>query len=122
MRRIELTYAAFMAVLTILWLVADPILWTAYEFYAFRTSLINYTGVIGIGAMSAAMITALRPVSIEPFLGGLDRIYRLHKWLGITGLVFSTTLDKSLNTPARLSGSTVGGHPALSILLQPSCK
>ena len=33
------------------------------------------------------MILALRPVRLEPLLDGLDKTYRLHKWLGITGLV-----------------------------------
>ena len=30
---------------------------------------------------------AARPVWLEPALGGLDKMYRLHKWLGITALV-----------------------------------
>ena len=35
------------------------------------------------------MILATRPVIFEPYLGGLDKMYRLHKWLGISGLVMS---------------------------------
>jgi predicted ferric reductase len=50
---------------------------------------INYTGIIGIGAMSMGMLLALRPGRLEPLLGGLDKTYRLHKWLGITGLVIA---------------------------------
>lgn len=67
---------------------ADPILSAEYEFFTLRTSLINYTGVLDMGAMSVTMLLALRLVSIEPYLGGLDKSNRLHKWLGITSLVF----------------------------------
>jgi Predicted ferric reductase len=49
----------------------------------------QYSGVLGIGVMSAAMVLAVRPVVFEPYLGGLDKMYRLHKWLGISGLVIS---------------------------------
>jgi hypothetical protein len=43
--------------------------------------------VIAIGAMSVAMILALRPRWPERWFGGLDKMYRLHKWLGISALV-----------------------------------
>lgn len=99
MKRIKTIYAALIGTLTILWLWADPILLAEYEFLAFRASLINYTGIIGMGAMSVAMVLSLRLVRIEPFLGGLDRSYRLHKWLGITGLVFSTLHFLLANIP-----------------------
>lgn len=47
----------------------------------------QYSGVIGIGLMSIAMLLALRPKWLEPHLDGLDKMYRLHKWLGIAALV-----------------------------------
>jgi predicted ferric reductase len=51
----------------------------------------QYSGVLGIGVMSVAMVLAVRPVVFEPYLGGLDKMYRLHKWLGISGLVISVS-------------------------------
>ncbi len=60
-----------------------------FTYFALRTVLMQYTGVIGMGAMSVAMLLATRPKWLEPPLDGLDKMYRLHKWLGITGLVFS---------------------------------
>jgi predicted ferric reductase len=53
--------------------------------------MVQYTGILGIGLMSVAMILALRPRWPEHWLGGLDKMYRLHKWLGIGGLVLSVT-------------------------------
>ncbi|GGB54963.1 ferric reductase [Tistrella bauzanensis] len=40
-----------------------------------------------MAAMSLAMLLALRPRWPERWLGGLDKMYRLHKWLGIAALV-----------------------------------
>ncbi|MGB2740094.1 MAG: ferric reductase-like transmembrane domain-containing protein [Cognaticolwellia sp.] len=51
--------------------------------------MISYTGIMAISVMSIGMILAIRPLIIEPIAGGLDKTYRLHKWLGITGGVFS---------------------------------
>lgn len=50
------------------------------------------------------MILAIRPVFFEPYLGGLDKMYRLHKWLGITGLVFAVTHWLWTQAPKWLSG------------------
>lgn len=89
MKKIKITYVTILVVLTLLWLAADPVFSQSYAFFAVRSSLINYTGIIGMGVMSIAMILALRPVFLEAVTGGLDKSYRLHKWLGITGLVIS---------------------------------
>ena len=91
MKRIKLAYVGLLVVLSLLWWMADPLLPDGYEYFALRTLAINYTGILGIGVMSVGMILALRPVRLEPLLGGLDKTYRLHKWLGITGLVVSVT-------------------------------
>nr|WP_283805027.1 ferric reductase-like transmembrane domain-containing protein [Afipia felis] len=42
-----------------------------------------------MACMSLAMILALRPRWPEPWIGGLDKMYRLHKWLGIGGLALA---------------------------------
>jgi predicted ferric reductase len=89
MKRIKLAYVFVVTGLALLWLVAEMDFQGPYEFFAIRSSLVNFTGIIGMGVMSVGMMLALRPVRAEPYLGGLDKIYRLHKWLGVTGLVFS---------------------------------
>ncbi|OAD20957.1 oxidoreductase, partial [Candidatus Thiomargarita nelsonii] len=89
MSTIKHSYLILIGLLTTLWLIADPILSIDYNFFALRASMMNYTGIIGIGVMSVAMILAIRPAVFESLLGGLDKSYRLHKWLGITGLVIS---------------------------------
>jgi len=112
MKPIRLSYLIILTTLTVLWLVADPVLSAKHEFFAFRESLMNYTGVLAIGTMSLAMILAVRPVSIESFLGGLDKSYRLHKWLGITGLVFSFMHFLLANIPKLMIGAGWLDEPA----------
>ena len=89
MRNIRLAWAALIAGLTLLWLQAEPILSTYWPFFTLRKTMMQYTGILGIGVMSVGILLALRPVRVEPWLGGLDKTYRLHKWLGITGLVIT---------------------------------
>ncbi|XQW83862.1 ferric reductase-like transmembrane domain-containing protein [Thalassotalea piscium] len=89
MKNIKISYVIIIFALTLLWLIADPILWSSPQLFPLRKSLINYTGIMAISVMSIAMMLAIRPTAIEPFLGGLDKTYRLHKWLGITALIFS---------------------------------
>jgi len=90
MRNIKRFFWAFLCILTGLWLLAELASWSApAHFFAWRAVWMQYSGVLGIGVMSAAMLLAVRPVVFEPYLGGLDKMYRLHKWLGISGLVIS---------------------------------
>lgn len=89
MKNIRIVYAILFVGLTALWLLADNILSGPHSFFPVRASLVNFTGVLAMGAMSVGMVLALRPFHVEPFLGGMDKSYRLHKWLGVTALVVS---------------------------------
>mgnify|MGYP006281869929 CR=1 FL=1 len=55
---------------------------------SFQPLVTQYTGTMALALMSLAMVLATRPKWLERPLNGLDRMYRLHKWLGITGLGF----------------------------------
>src|SRR5690554_4455472 len=57
--------------------------------WALRKSLLYYTGVVAMAMISIGMILALRLPFLERLTGGLDRSYRLHKWVGITGALFA---------------------------------
>lgn len=87
MQNIKRVMWAMFALLTALWLVATPSVFQAASFLAFRNPMVQYSGIIAMGAMSIAMILALRPRWPERWLGGLDKMYRLHKWLGIAALI-----------------------------------
>lgn len=87
MRHIKLALFALLAVLSVLWVAAEPGVFQSSGFFAARAAAVQYTGVLAIAAMSVAMMLALRPRWPERWMGGLDKMYRLHKWLGITALV-----------------------------------
>lgn len=87
MKPIKVAFAAIFFVLIGLWFLADTLVPEPFTYFSFRAVFIQLTGVIAMGAMSAATILAMRPKWLEPHLDGLDKMYRLHKWLGIAGLV-----------------------------------
>ena len=90
MNRIKWIYGTLFTTLSVLWLFAEQPWTRSYSFFQLRAIVVDYTGFIAMGAMSLAMILAIRPVTLEPWVGGLDKSYRLHKWLGITALVAGT--------------------------------
>jgi predicted ferric reductase len=87
MKRIKVSFLAILLLLTALWLIADTLAPEPFTYFSFRAVFMQYSGVLGIGLMSIAMLLALRPKWLEPHLDGLDKMYRLHKWLGISALV-----------------------------------
>ena len=89
MTRIKICLAAFLGLLSALWLLADSLWPQPFTYFSFRTVFMQYSGVVAVGMMSVAMLLALRPKWLEPTLDGLDKMYRLHKWLGISGLVLA---------------------------------
>jgi predicted ferric reductase len=92
MKNIKVGLWALVLSLSGLWLLADTLVPAQpLTYFAFRGVFLQFTGVIAMGAFSAAMILAMRPTWLEPWLNGLDKMYRLHKWLGITGLAFALT-------------------------------
>ncbi|MCB5196488.1 ferredoxin reductase family protein [Deefgea salmonis] len=54
------------------------------SYWQWRHELVLLTGVQLMTVMSAAMLLAVRPVWLESTLNGLDKMYALHKQLGIT--------------------------------------
>ena len=85
MRNIKLTLAIFFGGIFALWLLATPFP-EKLGVYPLRGLLLQLTGAISIVAMSGCLILAVRPKILETPLGGLDKRYRLHKWLSIIAL------------------------------------
>ena len=90
MRTIRRVFWTFLLLLSTAWWLSDPTpLANLTHVFAWRAVLLQYTGVLAIGVMALALVLAVRPMVFEPWLGGLDKMYRLHKWLGITALALS---------------------------------
>lgn len=47
------------------------------------------SGLLAIALMSVTMMLATRPAWLEAPFNGLDKIYRLHKWMAILAVVFA---------------------------------
>lgn len=83
--------AAFIALVTLAW--AWPLLSTTGAAasapaspWALRAHALTLTGLWSFALMSLAMVLATRPAWLERPFGGMDRIYRVHKWAGILAI------------------------------------
>lgn len=87
---LQLAYALIVISIVALWALVEPTPWPGLEHTRqLRVVARQLTGALAIGTMSLAMVLAARPSWLESPLGGLDRMYRLHRWLGVSGLAFS---------------------------------
>lgn len=89
----------------------------AHSLWDWRWGLILLSGSLALWWMSAGMVLAARLPPIERALGGLDRLYRLHKQVGIgTGLIVLTHwmlewLPKNLAKAGLIARPGRGGRP-----------
>ena len=88
MTRYQQIFWTGIVVMSLLWL-ATASFPTTLTYFGFRDLFVQYSGVISMSAMAIAVILAARPRWLEMPLKGLDKMYRLHKWLGILALVSS---------------------------------
>ena len=69
----------------------------------------QYIGVTALIAMAITQILATRLAFVELIFGGLDRVYVLHKWLGISALVMvllHDTIDAEIDGLGAETGLT----------------
>lgn len=88
MDRIRNSFAIIIGATLVVWLTAELPLWLGAD--AARRigdSVMQGSGVLAIVLMSLALVLAARPRWVEHRIGGLDKMYRLHKWLGIANLI-----------------------------------
>lgn len=81
--RLKLIFSVASLVLIVAWLLSIDASGLASGFWQARGLLIPFTGILAVGFLSLAILLAARPVQVESLLGGLDKYYRLHKWLGV---------------------------------------
>lgn len=89
MHKVKSTFWWLTAAVSLIWLVSAWPFPFPTSYFPFRAIAVQYTGVLAMAMMSVAMILALRPAWPERAIGGLDKMYRLHKWIGIGALVVS---------------------------------
>ncbi|MDN3988353.1 ferredoxin reductase family protein [Zwartia vadi] len=89
MKKIKWIFVVLMLLCTLLYWLSLSDVERTLEPWALRKSVLYYTGIMSFFAMTLGMILAMRLRMIENWLGGLDKHYRLHKWLGITAALFA---------------------------------
>ena len=57
--------------------------------WVIRQEVLYLSGLLSIALMSLTMFLSTRPAWLETPLGGMDRVYRTHKWAGILGVSFA---------------------------------
>ena len=118
MKNIKIALWGTLVGLSVLWIAANLPFPETLSILSVRNLLVQYSGVLAIGAMSVAMILATRSTWLEGWLNGLDKTYRLHKWLGITALAVSVLHWTAVNGPKWMIGLGLmerpdrGGPPA----------
>ncbi|MDL2286096.1 ferric reductase-like transmembrane domain-containing protein [Desulfococcaceae bacterium OttesenSCG-928-F15] len=85
---------------------SDLDIWTA------RRQTILFTGFVAYLMMAWVMVLSLRLSMIESRLGGLDRVYRLHKWLGICASSLGIFHWAAAQIPKWLVGAGILERPA----------
>lgn len=89
MGRIGRTWWSIVGLVTVVWLVAERAAFNGPGTPPVRNLLLQYSGLLAIAWMSVGMVLATRPRFPERWFGGLDKMYRLHKWVGISAVVLS---------------------------------
>jgi len=95
--RIKVALGTVLGVITLAWLAVMPAgtgmqplvdaQGAATGWWQLRQQALYLTGLWSIGLMALALVLALRLPWLERPLGGLDQVYRLHKWAGIGAAV-----------------------------------
>lgn len=86
MDRVKQSIGIAVVIVTLLWLQAEPSLFSSQNVFQWRSAFVQYSGILALMMFSAAMVLALRLPTIERWTQGIDKGYRIHKWLGIAGL------------------------------------
>ena len=76
---------AMIAVMSVLWFAMEPQLFSSTNVFEWRSAMIQYSGILSLMLMSITMVLAMRLPVVENWLHGMDKAYRVHKWLGISG-------------------------------------
>lgn len=84
MKLVWIVLGAVFATFGLALLLRPPI---AFDVWTLRREAILLSGVAAFALMSLIMLLAVRPAWLERPLGGLDRMYRAHKWAGILAIV-----------------------------------
>jgi predicted ferric reductase len=88
---VNIVLAGLLGLVTLVWVMEPASAASASGTWPWivRQQALYLSGLYSVALMSLAMMLSTRPVWLEWPLGGLDRVYRLHKWSGILAVTFA---------------------------------
>ena len=103
MKRIALPLSLLIIVF---WAILQPteILNFSAAFMPMRKAYTVLLGGLALGWMGFSMLLALRPAWLERSLGGLDKLFKVHKWVGITSVLLVVAHWLLILSPRTLAG------------------
>jgi predicted ferric reductase len=122
MSRVSKAVLLIMVMVSVFWMQAEPTLFLSANLFQWRSTFIQWSGILAIVAMSLAMVLALRLPLVEQWTQGIDKGYRIHKWLGISATLLGLfhwlcyqipkwmIAIELLTKPNRLNGSGSQGN------------
>jgi predicted ferric reductase len=94
-----------------MWLVSNAAVLSTAKLGALRGPGIQLTGLLAIASACAGAMLSLRLRLPEKFFGGLDKLYRSHRALGIAALMFALAHWTLIQAPGWFgSGDAAGAH------------
>lgn len=90
MRKNQLLVLLLLVTTAVFWAVTDTRWLPGHNPHQLRAAVVQLTGILALVCMSFGALISTRPRWLEPAFGGLDKMYLIHKWLGIATLVFCT--------------------------------
>lgn len=103
---------AVIVTMSAFWFVMEPQLFTSNNVFEWRSAMIQYSGILSLMLMSITMILAMRLPVVENWLNGMDKAYRVHKWLGIGGIALGVAHWLWYQIPKWMVMSGVLARPA----------
>lgn len=85
------TIYGILALSLLAWLLPVFALVPQWDVWVWRKQLIYWSGLASFLLMTLVMLLAIRPRWLEKPLGGLDKMYHLHKWAGISAVGLAIT-------------------------------
>lgn len=88
--------------------------------HAIGVAWTQLSGLVSVQLMAVVILLSARPRVLERAMAGLDKMYRLHKWLGIGAILFgvlhwlTATGDGHRPPPGAETAATTSSEPATS--------
>ena len=89
MPKIAYPFMAIIAFLLIVFAASAGSVINLSDFQTVGFAFTQLTGFLALSMMAIALLLAMRLRWLEPIFGGLDKMYRLHKWLAIGAIPFA---------------------------------